>query len=205
VKIVSQPSPDDWYIAYVLITGGAMIIGAGTLIAIWRQTKATRIAAEAARDSAEGLITAERPWIVTEISTIKGAVISGFANFKLSMKNVGQTPAKVTAIRLTGKVLNSANDLPPDPKYSASQVNHEHMLAPEETWIYEYTSDSELLLPEEITDIKSKTQHLFCWGIIEYRDTFRPNKPHETRYCYKYLATTDDWDVRGPSNYTNYT
>jgi hypothetical protein len=95
--VIREPVPvsigkDWWDKGYIILTGVLVLIGGLTLWAIWYQAKQTKIAAEAARDSAKVLIAIERARIDGElVRDIK--FVEAVCSLKIT--NQGKTTAHI--------------------------------------------------------------------------------------------------------------
>jgi hypothetical protein len=111
IKIVSQP-PDPWFRASVIIAAALVLLGFISLGLLWRQTKATEIAATAARDNAQALINSERALV--DIAVIRQSTDSTLYDLKIT--NEGKTPAKLIHCEI------GANSFPPgSPSFVAKE------------------------------------------------------------------------------------
>src|SRR5438876_2671883 len=106
VTIVSQPR-DELFVTYVRVTAAGLLVGICTLIAVWyqtiklreqveqatEQTKATKKAADAARDSVDIAIHGERAWLFEEQAPqcLRGA--KGPFSCMVHFANFGESPA----------------------------------------------------------------------------------------------------------------
>jgi hypothetical protein len=103
VNVVAQPEPkrDPWFVAYVVITGISVLVGLGTLGLVYRQTSATKLAADAAKKSAEvaesALKLSERADVLLYACNAGGELLDG-KDFRvvLQFKNFGRTSTATT-------------------------------------------------------------------------------------------------------------
>jgi hypothetical protein len=182
--------------------------------------------AEAARIASETLINAERPWIIPKIrKTIKWIdsieldAESGKAKpiqrravyFTFSISNQGRTPAEVFAIQgqpnLTDKGIHGGLTDPPD--YGLDiHFDHVIMLAPRGRWDYTDIGLDIRDLGEETFKLLTAEGPRWHWrfkGRVLYRDVFKPQVVHESRFCYTYFNMREDYLPSGPPGHTGYT
>jgi hypothetical protein len=211
VDVVAQPR--DWlYTLYVALTGGAVIIGLITAIAIWRQMKANEVSAKAAQESAEAVMRGERAWLLTKTvqipinpETDEPYDIDVTQSLRLThavhiVENFGKTPAIVIAQRVElqiGTVENMDENQPPD----ATVFNTEGSGYQRNYFIPQGKSvDTNPTLREE-------RPGGFPWvcGVIRYRDVFRDKPEHETRFCLMYDPRMKGFRLAGPREYNKAT
>jgi cell division protein FtsL len=183
---------------------------------------AAKRSADAASSNAKALMNSERPWLVPKITRIVKEIenlrikdeprtFRSVTNFGFWIKNVGRTPAQIVAIRgdpaLNYHGIDGGFTDPPD--YGLPVVyKHVRLLAPGEKWRTDHDLNIWPLFHLDGTiekDIKSHKVHYVFKAVILYHDTFDPNTVHETRFCYTYLETMDDWYPSGPPDHTKYT
>ncbi len=186
-------------VAYVIISGCM-------LRRIGRQVVLTGVAARAARNSANALVNAERPWVVPRIKKVVKVIDTIFVDgpdagkpcrkpvtyFTFSIKNYGRSPAEVIAIRgahyphLSYKGIDGG--LTDPPHYGLETMYRQVViLAPKQRWapidvelnIWALTSMNELLQKE----IESYKAHYIFYGVVLYRDFFNRAATHESRFC----------------------
>jgi Co/Zn/Cd efflux system component len=215
-------SPENLPNIGLFVAGVAGIIVALCTLKILRdQTDAAVKAADAAKESADALMLAERPWVVpritrtaTTIDTVRDGKpgLKDVTYFTFSITNNGRTPAEVLAIRGNPQITYEGRDGgftdPPDYGLPIG-FKQVRMLAPGETWDYRdpdlnirlqyYTDEA---LKNEIETYKS---HYIFKGVVLYRDSFRPEVIHESRFCYTYFAALDEYGPSGPPEHTKYT
>jgi hypothetical protein len=232
VERLISPVLTNWPLIAVAIWG--ILVARSTLIAIERQALSmrrqtthlrrsvifARRSANAAKASADALINAERPWITASVvKTVKnipmirnGESLGTFESvsfFDFVLKNHGRTPAEIFAVKAkTERTKNGIDGGFTDegkPDYGVGELRHVSLLAPNETWGPDLF-DINLYVrgdPNRPEIMDSKLYVIF-WGVILYRDQFRPDV-HETRFCYTYLSALDDYRPSGPRQYTRYT
>jgi hypothetical protein len=199
---------------------GAMI---GVAAAISMQTEETKTigraantSAEAAKDSADALVNSERPWIVASLQKADETAF-WFAGkektvfnirFTLSFKNYGSTPAKIVSVRECPRVVKMWEDLGETPEYELdmqAEFVNERLLVPNESWDYTYTDVQSMVPPDTFSELEAGKRLFVYYGRIQYRDIFRPEVRHETRFCYSYRSRIATFVIEGPAEYTKYT
>jgi hypothetical protein len=114
-----SPIWSNWALFLIaIITAGFAL---KSLRQIQRQTKATEIAANAARDNEGAVIKAERAWIFASVEPALGHNRAIGDNkttiyIRVSCRNVGRGPAWITEIRAHFVILNPGEDLPSRPE-----------------------------------------------------------------------------------------
>jgi hypothetical protein len=108
VNVVSQPESrrDPWFVAYVVFTGVSVLVGLSTLGLLYRQTSATKIAAYAAKKSADiaemAVKLSERADVLLQGAVLETgqAVSGGDSRVVVRFKNFGHTRASNVALSL---------------------------------------------------------------------------------------------------------
>jgi hypothetical protein len=221
-KAFSPEFLSDWFL---VLTG---MLGVGfawrTLDTLIEQTRATKIAADAGKASADALIRGDRAWLL--IDDVKPPFIVPVNNQSdptrprashclYYFKNVGKTPAKLTAWKNDLYIGNSADDPPASAtsSYDLGSVvfnpgmipqGGEKQISPEDARL-----DTGFITPQELTEINTQNKFLWLCGILTYEDVFDERVRHETRFCYLYEtrigAAPPPWRLAGPSEYNTAT
>lgn len=83
-----------------------LLLNAGALVFVWRQLKASEVAANAAKAAVEVAQSETRPWIKVEPSDgatmsvgLNGSMSSGAVTMRVQIENVGKTPATCVVVR----------------------------------------------------------------------------------------------------------
>jgi hypothetical protein len=187
----------NWQGTFGLILNAALAaVAVATLYVIWLQTKATQLSAEAARTNADALITAERAWLLIaptewnpKMETLGSAAQTQFQKFPVAVKNVGKTPAHISAFAMRYLVLNSLSELQDEPDYPSPTLYSGRLLVPQdsyaETVCLEGWEQSKLGELSQLLSFQKKL--LYAYGFIKYKDDF--GKDHETRvgYAFEYF------------------
>jgi hypothetical protein len=161
-SLFSDVRPFEW--------GGLIIALFGLLIAI-RALRATQVAADAARDSAEHVKLTDRAFL--NIANWKFFGKDEDWIFQASIKNSGKTPAtvikQVTCWRLTPP------ELPIVPDYTLSDGSTgaaTMIVGPgDQEWVFSLIG-TKASIPFDIMAIERDKQTFFIYGLIEYRDAF---------------------------------
>ncbi len=145
----------------VLVGIGAFYIGMKTLWVIEKQTKT-------AIDSANAQIAIERAWItVDEASLLQKMGREWF--IRPSVKNLGNTIARVRKISLGGQSLRREGRFPDVPSYSQSRRYHDFVLLSGQ----EFPIDEVLVLPtewERVKDAQTGIFTMYIFGSVDYLD-----------------------------------
>jgi hypothetical protein len=177
-----------------------------------QQTRATEIAADAAKASADAVIHSERAWLLVEgfdraylvpIETQTSRKSVAFPNFR----NYGKTVAKMIAWKMELQIGDSS-ERPPDEKvYDLAGLKFvPAIIPPAEPIPYAafLNSDGGIITQQQLDDLlrKPPTKTLWLCGIIQYEDVFRPVPIHETKFCYLYETQMEGRDpffrISGP-------
>jgi hypothetical protein len=148
----------------------------------------TKKAADAAKASAESLMSSERAWIkIIDILDPKDDIPNGFW---FNISNQGKTPARITALISKCESRPFEETLPGNPDYADAKrhifggdFGHEPLLVPAE----KLTSTIRLAFPEETTwaDIYTEAVRIYAYGFVTYIDSFE--REHTLRFGYMYL------------------
>lgn len=210
-KSEQEQKADDFDKGFQRVYWGATILGVlislGLLCALIHQNKLTRITAEAAKRSAKAAnlnsraaINAERAWIFCK------AVKHGTEHFKLSFANHGRTPGEIVVIQVFPRVRPRDEELPVPPSYGLDvRFEQIRVLGASEPWEFpDYTlTVSNDFGPEMTSDIKSNKLRYVVYGIVKYKDVFRPDI-HHSGFCYTYNPFLDELLPYGPTEYTTF-
>jgi hypothetical protein len=187
-----------------------------------RLAEISETTANAAKASADALVNAERPWITATVRrTVKDipVVRDGMtvpnshdlvSYFDFVLTNHGRTPAEIFAVRAkterTKKGVDGGLASDMDPDYGLDVLQHVKLLAPGAEWVPDLDTVNLFVRGySDLKEIRNTQLHLIFWGVVLYRDQFRPDMAHETRFCYTYLQGLDDYRPSGPRQYTKYT
>jgi hypothetical protein len=191
---------------------------------IWRQGNANRIAADAAKTSADALMTSERALLIVNYEThmfidLAGMLVAPFTSapphvdrhfVNWHVQNIGKTPAFISTLWSRFIEVRSLNDLPAEPNYSHNQqiVYAADPLGPStrSDWFSAPLEINHQFGSTAFADIetryRSRSTYLYAYGYVSYRDAF--GKERETRFGLAYEAQpqvtygVDRWRVAGP-------
>src|SRR6266850_8406258 len=199
----TPPTWSNW--ALVLVSIGAIIAALFTLRIIRRQTVATEVAANAARDNAgaallaaQAMINAERAWLVptmhdpTEINEPARSTLT-------LITNTGKTPAIIVERAHVGHCIKRDALLPEVPNYERGVkiMGVGVPLAP--GLVLPITAGIEDRRVSE--RIKNEELLLYVYGFVKYCDILDRTKIHETRYCFRYFPKWEEDNFTKPGSY----
>jgi hypothetical protein len=220
------PMDTPLFPVYVWLTFAGVVVNAVVAILIWRQGTANRIAADAAKASAEALMAAERALLVIFYDNYLHVDNAGKAPderalldskdsdhiFNWRVVNTGKTPAFLTRVVSCLIEIKDLDELPDDPDYSRgtekSNIPEPLAFGDKSLWFStklesnpKYGGASHI----EIEDrFRSQKTCLYAYGNAQYMDVFGSYR--ETRFGYVYEAQTqfsrqDGWKIAGPEAY----
>ena len=203
------PAPAPWPLQDRIAWGANVLLAllgyAGIMLAlsilkkIERQTRFAETAANAATESAQaaltlaqGILHAERPWVLITVSP-SPSIENGFT---VIATNRGRSPARIVGIANETRIAVDEAHMPGIPEFK-----------PEDP---ELPPVSIILLPGEVTSIKSFCrddvkglceseerlrrienweERIFLYGKVAYKDLMTPsdNPPHESSWCCRYI------------------
>jgi len=205
-------------IVAALSTLGLVIFAAWQMCFVKRSAKATEIAAEAAKKSAEAaannviatreLANLERPWVIVSKKSLIGfpleetSIISPIQiEISWEITNVGRSPGIITSIStpvVCAPLIDSS-----EPSYTDDPLPAGELLIPP-SGDHAQTSRKDIS-PEEFAAIMTRNRCVMFFGRIQYYDTAR-RELHVTRFCYRWYLDNDRLmlDSVGPRNYIEY-
>jgi hypothetical protein len=199
----------NWLLFVVAAIGVALAWG--TLKDLERQTTALLVSAEAAKKSVEvseknvrALTNIYRAWVLFAWNFHP----SKSCNFKMSIKNWGQTPARVVAISLTVNTLTQQElaNLSVPPFYQPlADVSTPIVLAPNEAFPFDGVGDAAYDGRLGWRDVQHNTKIVAWYGAVVYYDALTPEIEHTTRFCYWFTVTRPGLNVGGPPEYNETT
>ncbi|MGA8150982.1 MAG: hypothetical protein WB952_08540 [Terriglobales bacterium] len=167
------------------------IIGALTLGAIWYQAREMTRATEEMKKGTQTAINSERAWLTAEVKNFDDPPPdSHMIWIEIPITNNGRTPARITRIAVTSKIIpfpdtgwGRPGELPKVPEYNdASRVvtleGQDIIITPTDTLRHMHV----YILPAELERIRTRKDSLYVYGSIEYRDTVK-DLPHQTCFC----------------------
>jgi len=155
-----------------------------------RQTQATEENAKAAKQSADAFMIGERAWMVAEMEPLPDNRPEVTYRMVCRVKNMGKTPAHLTAKGEQSDVGDRSFRPPDDPPIYGSLIRWENeaILPPGagmDTLLY--------LTANQALPVYIGEKSLWVHGFVEYKDSF--GNPHETRYCFRYYPRLGGKDV----------
>ncbi len=147
-----------------IIGVGGGLLGVGILI--W-QAILTRKAANAAKASADGLISSERAWVVVEEAYFKDMKENKWVT-RPKIKNLGKTIARIRKVSLGGALVRRTEKLPDSPAYSESR-DFDFVLCPNQ----EFPEDELtyiLIDHENVRNAHTGLFSMYLYGLVEYLD-----------------------------------
>jgi hypothetical protein len=141
----------------------------------------------------------ERAWI--SISPMEAAPILGFIpkpgdplnepgrdktnSFACSIKNTGNTPARLVESALKYRKIDSLKNVPDEPDYSEALSYDDLLLVKgDSTGILTSLYPEVVLKQPELAAVKTKTAFLYAFGRVVYKDVY--DRQHEARFGYVY-------------------
>jgi hypothetical protein len=167
---------------------------------------AAKVAADAALLNSKAIMDAERARIVCSFKSKE--------NFhSLSISNCGRTPAHIVDVKFIRTFPNIAENfnshLPDEPDYGLpTEFLHARILCAGDTWEapdWSMMVSSSELTEELLKEITNGPRRYYVFGRVEYRDVFRNDTKHETRFCFFYSPPLRTFIIGGPREYTKYT
>lgn len=203
---VSSPNLSNWVLAGVGILG--VLVAVWTLLVIRRQTIATRIAAMAAKESAESLQNIERAWILLgEFNEERHNYRRDGIDILLNFHNYGKTPAWV--LETSFRFANIS-----DSEYRAALNYEPAFLSKHADPVPPGKPLPTIRRPLELSEYlvgRPNQGNLLFFGFIRYRDVF--GKVRETRVRMKFQRNQEDliqdrpgqWIYDGPPDANRHT
>jgi hypothetical protein len=225
-----RPMDTPLFHVFLWLIFAGVAVNAVVAVLIWRQGAANKIAADAAKASAEVLMAAERSFLVVFYDNYLHVDNAGKASderallaakdsdhiFNWHVFNNGKTPAFLTRVRSRLIEIKNLDELPKNPEYSlgTEKSNMPQPLAFGEKSLWFSTKlESNLQFGGsshiEVEDrFRSQKTCLYAYGYAQYRDVFGSSR--ETRFGYVYEAQTqfsrqDGWRIAGPEAYNAHT
>jgi hypothetical protein len=219
--VIRKPVPvtvaeDWWYRAYVILTGLLLVVGIfgiqyarKTLRAIEQQSRAAKVAAEAAKASSDTLKRGERPWILASIDDRamreNQPDDQPITMIVCNMTNLGRTVALVEGVAVKMDRVE-IDQLPAEPDYASPEVWPNAIPIPPNGGIQR----SLYLGFVGRSAVERGANFLYIYGRVLYRDAY--GDAHETRFCYRFWnkwrsvdPQTAGFHIGGPANYNKAT
>jgi hypothetical protein len=213
------PWTDSFWSNWLLLVVSAFAVLAAfrSLGALREQNETNKVAAEAAKQSADAVMDAERALILIlwdNMIHINPEAPNGVPShaFQWRFQNVGKSPAFIERISSCFIALKSLDDLPIEPEYLPPReliFESEPLLARRIYGPIYSPLESKLTFDELERDHRSKKCFLYAYGFVQYRDAYR--RLHETRFGLTYESAPtlrreyDRFYLAGPPAYNRYT
>lgn len=185
-KNILAPLITNWPLVGVAVWG--IIVAIRTLRVLREQTEATRIAAEAAKASADALINSERAWVLVDIGRVPPfkpdpnqlQILWIFP----TIKNYGKAVARIKRVAGIVKLIPEGQSLPVVPEYSPGQGFDDQIdiVLPPEVPMRPRLSVS----GDEFIKVQNGKVSLFVHGFIEYFDGVS-GQMRRSAYCFGYV------------------
>jgi hypothetical protein len=190
-------------------------------IMLLRSDKTARIAAEAAKKSADAAINVELPILIMRFASLHCPTIPSIPaksplpnslNPIIQFENYGRSPAQMVACCLEWTVAKSATDLPIAPQYKNVAPYSDSAVFLQNSRIPVDAPCQIVLTDEQATAINECEAFLWIFGFLSYRDFV--GQPHEARFCIKWNPDREGkttgafgfvWDSETPAEYTKRT
>jgi hypothetical protein len=191
-----DPMTDVLYRRYLAATIVGVIggcVGIGVLI---YQAVLTRRSADAAKQSADALMNAERPWILVSSSSLTSESITHSDDepevgprrhfvVTFTIINVGRTPAMIQGVGGGVDVVEDLRHPSRSPEYSYKGQLRRVLGAGQEDTV-QFLSQESFADDETITIYQGQSvkRRLLAYGVIEYTDSF--GAKHGSNFCFLY-------------------
>jgi hypothetical protein len=178
-----SPNAPNWALVIVGVAG--VIAAIWTLKILGRQTKATEIAADAAKVSADALIASERAWVMVDLEKQDdGAlIVDGMGGWgphtsacvRCICSNQGKTPAQIREKRICLFVTSASKTLPKKPNFDDGIINTQ----PHDLW------PGQQSLPDWPEGIRgnghaASDDMIVVYGVVKYRHMFSESEVQTT-------------------------
>jgi hypothetical protein len=162
-------------------------------------TETTAVAAKASADaallSANAWMNGERAWIFSEVHDMKVEYYGGYGghkipiliSFQFNFTSHGKTPGRIVRSCVNLETVASLEALSPEPIYRAVQDAGPFQTPITTGRFHAVFTALNDTFTEAQRSLVSQGELILCWyGFVDYVDIF--DRPHETRFCYKYAA-----------------
>jgi hypothetical protein len=188
VYTVFVVNDNSWHFWLPLVFTAAVAIGGFVSVGLlFRQTKASMQAANAAMLSAKAVLNGERAWLVVKFRPLKLNTyrdrlrIEGeraARELMLEIKNVGRTAAQVKSISARAVLLEYGSPAREDPKYAQEQEPTVRLLVPEESAEHFVSVETEYSMTELAQRMTQGQFSIFVYGYVCYSDVY--NRHHRS-------------------------
>jgi hypothetical protein len=182
-----------------------------SLSEVQRQTKAAVMSAKAARRQTLIAMNAQRAWVMGTIENVPHWNPSG-ANTEVMyvkplFRNYGETPGRISEIKLRSEYLADGEELPPHPVYSGEEWYSSHFsgeidLMPKNMVVQPVSAQ---LRGGAFVNVRKRQTRLYIYWVVNYRDIH--GRKWHTRTCYRYHmpgsldGTPEGYVIDGPAAY----
>jgi len=186
-----------WTVALAVTTMILAFIAAGQLVMFWKQLGLMRDGAKdaenlaiAAKTQASAMMLAGRAYV--KLSHVPPGIQMESDRFfwmTLQVKNFGNTPALITEVFLTVKLLHKTSALPSIPDYGKpDRQPRQAFLVRNEKFFF--STSPQQLTEGDLRNIKAEFQRMYVMGFVDYMDNFGGR--HRAGYARIYRADLDD-------------
>jgi hypothetical protein len=205
----------DWFDYLTLFIGIVLagITGAGVIAAwqglpqLFRQAGSAKIAADAARDSANALVSAERAWVLASIrKTVTPFPYTSMIRMpdivtcELIFKNYGATPAIIESFSSKTEWAFPYFEFPLPPEY-AERKDARIILAPQEEKVIGTVFPVEQLPEVQSEDAIFTIDRAVFMGYVNYGGIFEGQR--ETKFCFGFDRENDAFIPVGSAAYND--
>ncbi|EQD25165.1 MAG: hypothetical protein D084_Lepto4C00232G0005 [Leptospirillum sp. Group IV 'UBA BS'] len=193
--------------AVAIFTFGLVIVGYLQVTQMKKTLQATLKTAEATKLLAEATLNIETPIVVVLKATMVDSPFGGrFTSdlrtspfIKISVKNVGRTPAFLDHLSILVRVLTELED---EPEYPVKMKFPNGMIL--ESGGLEYMHQKYSHTDAGTRGVMEGTATLWAFGYFAYKDFI--GREHKTGFCYKWVPPSSmnsegAWEYGGPNNY----
>lgn len=176
--------------------------------------QAATSAAQAALLNAEGVMKAERAWILLKKIVADKVSPREKAWCIIHFRNSGNTPGRFVSFNIELQIGDKDTE-PPNPQAvfgNIEEASFSHVLTPKAIFPIIANLAPDPFLTSELHDelLAHKAKFLWLCGMVKYRDVFEEvSEPHETRFCYLYKTLEGSnkffWIPYGPREYNQAT
>jgi hypothetical protein len=172
-----------------------------------RSARASKLASDAAKVSADGLKLGERAWMICCGPTMGYTPVeSGKRNYTYvcGLKNFGKTPAMIIEVGFDIGIADSLDNLPRFPKYTRSWQLNKITVAPGDSLYLRQEWFAYLSLDAgQSQAVLRGNLYVYGYGFVRYLDFFSKNDEdfRETRFCHSIRASTTRPCVEAPPEY----
>lgn len=106
--------------------------------------------------------------------------------FAFSIKNTGNTPARLIEAAASYRIVARLEDVPPEPSYPPKISYNEMILVKDDSLgMVAFLEPNRIVTSSQARAVRNKEQFWYAYGIVVYKDAF--GHEHETRFGYVYF------------------